>query len=317
MRAVVAEGSFSAAGKQLALTQPAVSRQISVLEAQVGLRLVRRTQRGVQATEAGRLLVGHAEAIMERLALAGAQLDDLRGVRRGTVRLGSFFTALVHLSVELGSALESSGNDIRIQDDLVDRDTAYRKLRAGELDVAVVFDPGFTAGAVPEGIELVPMFEDPLRVLLPPAHPLGSQDRVALAALTGDTWIRPHDGSAAELVDHALRTADLTPPLLLAGHGDEPVELQALVAAGRGVTVAYDLNVLVTRHCLAIRPTDPAIAPRLIAAATVSGYRAPAVEAVLELLQDVGRRHARRLTETGSEQLGAPGSAEPRDGVPR
>ena len=297
LRAVVAEGSFSAAGKRLALTQPAVSRQISVLEAQVGLQLVRRTQRGVQATEAGRLLAGHAEVIMERLALAGAQLDELRGLRRGTVRLGSFFTALVHLSVELGGALEESGHDIRIQDDLVDRDTAYDKLRAGELDVALVFEPGFAAGAPPDGIELVPLFDDPLRVLLPPSHALAGRQRVALAALAGDTWIRPHDGSAAELVDHALRIAGLAPPLLLAGHGDEPVELQALVAAGRGVTVAYDLNVLITQHRLAVRPTEPAVAPRTIAAATVNGYRPPAVGAVLEILQDLGRRHARRLAD--------------------
>ena len=70
LRAVIAHRSFSAAGKRLALTQPAVSRQISLLEAQVGIQLVRRTQRGVQATEAGRLLDAHAEAILERIALA-------------------------------------------------------------------------------------------------------------------------------------------------------------------------------------------------------------------------------------------------------
>ena len=295
LRAVVAEGSFSAAGKRLALTQPAVSRQISVLEAQVGLQLVRRSQRGVQATEAGRLLVGHAEAILERMALADAQLDALRGLRRGTVRLGSFFTALVHLSVELGGALETSGHDIWIQDDLVDREGAYRKLRAGELDVAVVFTPGFAPAPPLDGIELLPLFDDPLRVLLPPAHAQAGGERVALAALGDDTWIRPHDGSAADLVDHVLAAGGIAPPLLLAGRGDEPVELQALVAAGRGLTVAYDLNVLVTQHRLAIRETAPAIAPRTIAAATVPGPRTPAAGAVLELLEDLGRRHARRL----------------------
>ena len=150
------------------------------------------------------------------------------------MRLGSFFTALVHLSVELGGALETSGHDISIQDDLVDREGAYRELRAGELDVAVVFTPGFAPAPPLDGIELLPLFDDPLRVLLPPAHAQAGGERVALAALGDDTWIRPHDGSAADLVDHVLAAGGIAPPLLLAGRGDEPVELQALVAAGRG-----------------------------------------------------------------------------------
>src|SRR5919108_6271778 len=92
LRAVVAHGSFSAAGHALSLTQPAVSRQVSLLERQVGTQLVRRTQQGVLPTEAGRLLVEHADAILGRLALAEAQVADIAGLRRGRVRLGSFFT---------------------------------------------------------------------------------------------------------------------------------------------------------------------------------------------------------------------------------
>src|SRR3954464_11955781 len=98
LRAVVAHGSFSAAGHALSLTQPAVSRQVSLLERQVGTQLVRRTQQGVHAPEAGRLLVEHADAILGRLALAEAELADVAGLRRGRLRLGSFFTPLVDLS---------------------------------------------------------------------------------------------------------------------------------------------------------------------------------------------------------------------------
>src|SRR4051795_12554282 len=106
LRAVVLHGSFSAAGHALQLTQPALSRQIALLERQAGTQLVRRSRRGVLPTEAGRLLVEHAEAILGRLALAEAQIADLAGLRRGRVRLGSFFTALVYLSSELAALLE-------------------------------------------------------------------------------------------------------------------------------------------------------------------------------------------------------------------
>ena len=131
LRAVLARGSFSAAAADLNLTQPAVSRQISLLERQVGTQLVRRTQRGVHPTEAGQLLADHAEAVLGRLALAEAQIADLAGLRSGHVRLGSFFTALVYLSAELAAVLEARHPDLFrlqhdvIEDQLVDRSTAF------------------------------------------------------------------------------------------------------------------------------------------------------------------------------------------------
>src|SRR5215210_1679043 len=140
-RAVVAHGSFSAAGQALSLTQPAVSRQVSLLERQVGTQLVRRTQQGVLPTEAGRRLVEHADAILGRLALAESELADLAGLRRGRLRLGSFFTALVY------------------------RTAALRGLAAGELDLAIVFEHAFEPAPAPEGVEVVALFDDPPRVL--------------------------------------------------------------------------------------------------------------------------------------------------------
>src|SRR3954451_5553009 len=89
LRAVLEHGSFSAAARSLALTQPAVSRQVSLLERQLGTQLVRRTQQGVHATEAGRVLCDHAGAILDRLSLAEAQIAELSGLRAGRVRLGS------------------------------------------------------------------------------------------------------------------------------------------------------------------------------------------------------------------------------------
>src|SRR5919198_6494055 len=175
LRAVVAHGSFSAAGDALSLTQPAVSRQVSLLERQTGTQLVRRTQQGVHATEAGRLLVEHAEAILGRLALAEAQVGDLAGLRRGHVRLGSFLSALVYLSSELAAVLEARHPDLfRLQHDviedvLVDRRAALRALAAGALDVAIVFEHELDPHPPPDGVELVPLFADPLRVLLPAA----------------------------------------------------------------------------------------------------------------------------------------------------
>jgi DNA-binding transcriptional LysR family regulator len=81
LAAVVEHGSFSAAGQALRLTQPAVSRQIALLERQAGTQLVQCTRAGARATEAGRVLVEHTAAIVGRLARAEAQLAELTGLR--------------------------------------------------------------------------------------------------------------------------------------------------------------------------------------------------------------------------------------------
>jgi DNA-binding transcriptional LysR family regulator len=288
LRAVLAHGSFSAAGQALGLTQPAVSRQITLLERQAGTRLVRRTRQGARPTEAGRLLAGHAEAILDRLALASEQLAELAGLRRGRVRLGSFFTAFAQLTPTVAALTEARLPELDLEHELVDRRTAFRRLAAGELDLAIVFEHGFEPDPPPVEIELVPLFTDPARVLLPARHPLAGRPVVALEDLAGETWIRAHDGSAARLLDHVLAGAGLRPPLLLAGHGDEPVETQVYVVAGDGVALAYALNVIINPAGIAVRPLAGDAPVRHVQAALLRDQQAPGPRALLEVLGELG-----------------------------
>jgi DNA-binding transcriptional LysR family regulator len=296
LRAVVAHGSFSAAGAALALTQPAVSRHVSLLERQVGTQLVRRTRQGVHATEAGELLVAHAEAILGRIALAEGELAEIAGIRRGRVRLGSFFSALVYLSAELAALLEQRHPDLYrrqpqvIEDELVDRPTAFARLAAGELDVAIVFELEHEPDPPPEEIELVQLFDDPACMLLPASHPRAGADAVRLEELAADTWIRAHYGAASRFVDHVLGRARLRPPILLAGHGDEPVEAQAFIAAGRGVTLAHRLCVLISHERMAVVPLADPAPSRRVQAAVARGQRAPLALAAVECLREIGAR---------------------------
>jgi DNA-binding transcriptional LysR family regulator len=296
LRAVLEHGSFSAAAAALSLTQPAVSRQVSLLELQVGTQLVRRTQRGALPTEAGRLLAEHTDAVVARLALAEAQVAELAGLRRGHVRLGSFFTALVFLSAEAAVVLEERhpelfghGEEV-VVDELLDRRSAFARLSSGDIDVAIVFEHAFEPDPAPEGIEIVELFADPPRVVLPAGHPLAGRAEVGARDLAGDTWIRAHDGSAARLVDHVLAGARVRPAIALAGHGDEPIEAQAFVAAGRGVTVAHALNVVLDPDRIAIAALAGGAPVRRIQAAVAQGQAAPAALAVVDALREVGRR---------------------------
>ncbi len=303
LQAVIAHGSFSAAAHSLYLTQPAVSRQVSILERRLGVQLVRRTQRGAYATEAGELLVRHTQVIFDRLALAEAELGQLASLHGGRIRLGSFFTALAYLSAEVGMVLAEEHPGLVIVDDLVDRNEAFAKLGRGALEVAIVFEHDFEPTSVPEGIRTLTIFENPVRVLMPAGHRLAGQRKIHLQDLASETWVRPHDGSAARHVDHVLVQGHLQPDLILAGHGDEPVETQALVAAGRAITAAYDLNVIVRPDQIAVRPLVGVTSVRRIQAGYLAGQRSPAVTATIEALREVGLRR--------QGQLARPSTASP------
>jgi DNA-binding transcriptional LysR family regulator len=299
LNAVLAHGSFSAAAHALGLTQPAVSRQVSLLERRLGTQLVRRTQHGVHPTEAGMVLVGHTEAILDRLQLAEAQIADLVGLRTGRVRLGSFLTALIHLSSELSTRLQARhpelfhGQRQVIEDVLVDRAAALRGLAAGELDVVIVFEHAFEPAPAPQpDVEIIQLFDDPLCALLPATHPLAAAPAVTPGQLQHDTWIRAHQGSAARLTDHVLHRAGLHPTITHAGQGDEPVEAQAFVAAGHGITLAHRLNVLLDPTRITAVPLVGDAPIRHIQAAVLRDLHAPAARAAIAALHEIGQHRA-------------------------
>src|ERR671920_1913811 len=89
-RAVAHERSFSGAARALALSQPSVSNQVAALEREVGVRLLERAPGGLRLTPEGEILLEHADAIAERLALAQTQLHAAAQGERARLRIGAF-----------------------------------------------------------------------------------------------------------------------------------------------------------------------------------------------------------------------------------
>src|SRR3954469_3391723 len=117
-RAVAHERSFSAAARELALTQPAVSQQVAALERELGVRLLDREPGGLRLTPAGNVLLAHADVIAARLEQAGAQLSELAREARVRLRIGAFPSALAALVpkavarlADAEAILEEGGNE--------------------------------------------------------------------------------------------------------------------------------------------------------------------------------------------------------------
>src|SRR5947209_7909998 len=142
---VAREGSFSAAAEALGYTQPAVSRQIATLEAEVGAQLVRRVPQGAVLTDAGRLLVNRGEAILSTLASAEQELRQLAGLEGGRLRLASFASAAASVMPIAIACFRERYPAVELEILMADPVESLPRLRSGELDLALwheAFDDG-------------------------------------------------------------------------------------------------------------------------------------------------------------------------------
>ena len=143
LKEVAEHGSFSSAAAALSYSQPAVSQQIAALERHAGARLLDRTSRGVRLTDAGRALVGHTDAILARLADAEAELEAIRELRGGQIRLASFPTGGASLIPVATAAFRRRHPGIDISLSVAVMEGAVERLKTGEVDVALLVEPGF------------------------------------------------------------------------------------------------------------------------------------------------------------------------------
>jgi DNA-binding transcriptional LysR family regulator len=302
LREVSRQGSFSAAADALSYTQPAISRQIATLEKETGATLVDRNARGVRLTDAGEALVEHTEAILARLASAEAEVRAIGDLRGGRLRMAAFPTAAATIVPMAIATFKRRHPDIDLSLAMAEPADSHPLLRAGELDLAVSLE-GVDADL--EGLELQPLFEDPMYIALSRDHPLAARARISLADLADEPWMV---GTTDRCPDSALfirvcREAGFEPHL--AFQNDDYAAVQGFVAAGVAVALIPDLGATTVREDIVLRSLGPGAPVRRVVAATkVGGYRSPAAAAMLEILAEsslewLASRRANRVATVG------------------
>src|SRR5579862_5455911 len=172
---VVGRGSFSAAAEALSYTQSAVSQAIARLEAETGTALVVRDRGGVRATAAGATLLTHAETILAQIEAAEADLEAVLGIRGGRLRMASFPSAGEALMPQAIAAFRVRHPDVELSLAEGEPEEIAPRLRAGELDLALLFRFPVPRARLTEGLHTVALLEDPLHVALPAEHPLAGK----------------------------------------------------------------------------------------------------------------------------------------------
>jgi DNA-binding transcriptional LysR family regulator len=205
---VVDELHFGRAAQRLHIVQSAVSQQVRRLERELGVELFDRTTRTVALTEAARRLLPHARAVLDAESRARASVAELRAEQVGTVRLGTSSGLGTRLAAILAEFTRLAP---RARLDLVTGATADRlkQVRSGDLDATLV------RGERDEpGLELLPLWEDPLVAALPARHDLAEHPTVdvrRLADLPLRLVSRARNPALHDLVTGACRTAGFEP----------------------------------------------------------------------------------------------------------
>jgi DNA-binding transcriptional LysR family regulator len=287
---VARRGSISAAAGALDYTQSAISQQIAALEQETGMTLLQRHPRGVSLTAAGQTLVGHAEGILARLESAEAALGAIAGLRGGRLRMASFPTAGATLMPLAIATFRARHPDVELTLAEGEPEQIAPRLRAGEIDLALLFEFGSSTGA--DELARVELLEDPLYLALPREHALAAKRRLRLEDLRGEAWVQTSSSSpCARHVVRSCHAAGFEPNV--AFESDDYQTVQGLVAAGVGVALIPELALNpVVREDITIRSLSPRPPVRQVVAATPAGSRLlPAAPAMLSELEGAAARY--------------------------
>ncbi|MCX4717402.1 LysR family transcriptional regulator [Streptomyces virginiae] len=265
LRELARRGTIAAVAEALTFSPSAVSQQLNVLEREAGLPLLERTGRGVRLTPAGQNLVRHAEAVLERLEQADADLAEARGGLAGALRIGAFPTATRAIVPAALIALARRHPGLEPMVSETDPAAVAHALRAGDLDVALVHEYDFVPTEPEPGLATEPLYGEAMYLAGPATeapdpsgtHPAeapdpsgGSDQGAVLRTHAGAPWITATPGTLCHAMTvRACQAAGFTPRVR--HQVDEFATVLALVAAGQGVAVVPQLGVT--------GPADPAV----------------------------------------------------------
>ena len=229
--AVVQHDGFTKAAGKLNLSQPAISKSLSELERQLGLPLMERSGRTVRLTDAGRTLYARASELFGVERAAEQELRELRGLKRGTLRIAASTTIATYILPPYLGRFHTRYPRVRIRTINANTRSVLRMLLEFRVDVALVEGPVSDARVIVE-----PWKDDELIVIAPPPHPLTKATGIPAAMIAREPFLVREPGSGTRAVtEEALAAHGVRLRNTMRVGGTEAIK-QA-VAAGLGLAI--------------------------------------------------------------------------------
>jgi DNA-binding transcriptional LysR family regulator len=229
--AVVDQGGFTRAASALNLSQPAISKSLKELEDGLQLSLIDRSARSVRLTEAGRLLYDRARELFGVERVAERELRELRGLKRGLLRVGASTTIATYFLPPILGRFQLRHPRVRIQASSANTRTILRRLLESKIDLALVEGP-----VDHPRVDVIPWVDDELAVIAPPDHPLLARSGVVAADLATQQFLVREPGSGTrEVTETALARLGVRLENTMRVGGTEV--MKQAVASGLGLAI--------------------------------------------------------------------------------
>jgi DNA-binding transcriptional LysR family regulator len=229
--AVVEQGGFTNAARALRLSQPAISKSLNELERQLQVSLIERGGRAVNLTDAGRALYGRARELFGVERVAERELRELRGLKRGTLRVAASTTVATYMLPPVLGRFHMRHPSVRIRATSANTRSVLRLLLESRTDVALVEGP-----ISHEAVDVIPWREDELVVIAHPDHALAKQPDVGVEDLMRETVLVREPGSGTrEVAERALALQGVRLKRTMRLGGTEAIKQG--VAAGLGAAI--------------------------------------------------------------------------------
>lgn len=240
-------GSFTRAAEELFLTQPTVSMQIRKLTDAMGVPLFEHVGRNVEPTEAGSELYTACRSMFETLANLEMKIADLKGLKRGRLRMGVITTAK-YLAPEMLGEFSQVYPGIDLSLKVTNRDSIINRMNANEDDLYIM-------GQAPEGeleVDSFPFAPNPLVVMAPRSHPLVGKKNISLDEIAKEPFIIREPGSGIrDATFKAFDAKGLRPNVRMELGSNEAIK--HAIAGGLGLSV-------LSLHTLSLEGADGAVA---------------------------------------------------------
>ncbi len=240
-------GSFTKASEILNYSQSGISRMISDLEKEWGISLLERSRSGVRLTSDGSRVLPYAKNLCEEYQKLQMQVDDLRGVQSGIIRIGTFSSVATHWLPNIIRAFQKDYPGIDYELLLGDYTEIEEWIAQGRVDC------GFLRLPAPPEFETIALARDRLLAVLPEDHPLAACDPVPLAALCDAPFMLLEKGAKAEITEVFERN-HLTPRVHFTTWDDYAV--MSMVESGLGVSILPELILRRIPYNIAVRALD-------------------------------------------------------------